>query len=181
MAAAAKRLARTMRTPGTDCGVSAWDASGIFYDLLQGDRSLPGASPRTLLLLYAADLAFRLRWQIRPTIEAGATVVAAPYVESAIAFGRATGLPKVWIRELLRFAPAPDVCYRVAEDRIPFNKRGKPTESFLEFCFLQLRKGSGAWVTEEVRKTFFAQLKTLEARGRCQLVTRAAPTAVSWQ
>ena len=177
MAAAGKRLARSLRTRQADCGVSAWDASGIFYEILQGERDLPGASPRTLMLLYAADLAFRLRWQIGPALESGATVVAAPYVDSAIAFGRAAGLPKVWLQELFRFAPKPDESYRVAEDRIPFNKRGKPADSFLEFCFAQLRKASGAWVTEDVLNTFLDQLKTLESRGRCQLVPKLARAA----
>lgn len=172
MAAAAKSLARSLRTTQAPCGVSNWDASGIFYDILQGDRALPGASPRTLMLLYAADLAFRLRWQIRPALEEGATVVAAPYVDSAIAFGRAAGLPKVWMQELLRFAPPADLSYRASEDKIPFNKRGKPTESFLEFCFVQLRKGSSAWVTEEIRQTFLNQLKSQESRGRCRPLPR---------
>ena len=49
----------------------------------------PPANPLLgrLLLLYAADLAFRLRWEIRPALAEGYTVVAAPYVETAVAFG----------------------------------------------------------------------------------------------
>ena len=66
-------------------------------------------SPRTLSLVYAADLAFRLRWEIRTAIETGGVVIAAPYVETAVAFASACGLPESWLRELLRFAPAPDV------------------------------------------------------------------------
>ena len=42
---------------------------------------------RTLALVYAADLAFRLRWEIRPVLDAGGVVVASPYVETAVAFG----------------------------------------------------------------------------------------------
>ena len=44
--------------------------------------------PRTLLLLYAADLAFRLRWEIRPALAEGHTVIAAPYLDTAFAFSR---------------------------------------------------------------------------------------------
>jgi len=62
---------------------------------------------RTLLLLYAADLAFRLRWQIRPALAEGRTVVAAPYVDTALAFGRAAGLKPSWLMNLFRFAPRP--------------------------------------------------------------------------
>ena len=38
-------------------------------------------------------------------LEAGGVVIAAPYVETAVAFGAACGLAEEWIRELLRFAP----------------------------------------------------------------------------
>ena len=38
------------------------------------------APPQTLVLLYASDLLFRLRWEIRPALAEGRTVVVAPYV-----------------------------------------------------------------------------------------------------
>ena len=83
-------------------GVSHWDASGVFHELAAEDGY---ASPRTLLLLYAADLAFRLRWEIAPALDEGRTVVAAPYVRTATAFGRAVGLPAAWLSNLFGFAP----------------------------------------------------------------------------
>ena len=88
-------------------GISVWDASGLFEELTAAgdDAGLPSA--RALLLLYAADLAFRLRWEIRPALDEGRVVVAAPYVDTAIAFGRAAGLPSVWLRDLFSFAPPP--------------------------------------------------------------------------
>ena len=43
-------------------GISKWDASGVFQELAVADEAAGAPSPRTLLLLYAADLAFRLRW-----------------------------------------------------------------------------------------------------------------------
>jgi hypothetical protein len=88
-------------------GISHWDASGIFQDLVVADATAGAPSARTLLLLYAADLAFRLRWEIRPALAAGRTVVAAPYVATAIAFGRAAGVPAGWLANLFRFAPPP--------------------------------------------------------------------------
>ena len=39
-------------------GISKWDASGVFQDLSVADKEAGAPSPRTLLLLYAADLAF---------------------------------------------------------------------------------------------------------------------------
>ena len=100
----AAREALRARGPG---GISRWDASGVFQDLAVADAEAGLPSARTLLLLYAADLAFRLRWQIRPALAEGRTVVAAPYVNTAIAFGRAAGLKAGWLESLFRFAPRP--------------------------------------------------------------------------
>lgn len=102
-------------------GISGWDASGVFQDLAVADAGAGAPSARTLLLLYAADLAFRLRWQIRPALAEGRTVVAAPYVSTAIAFGRAAGLKAGWLTDLFRFAPRPtrqQIVLRRAPDRI---------------------------------------------------------------
>jgi len=104
-AAKAALAASTPREPAARGGISRWDASGIFQDLEVAEEEAGAASARTLLLLYAADLAFRLRWQIRPALAEGRTVVAAPYVDTAIAFGRAAGLPLNWLANLFRFAP----------------------------------------------------------------------------
>jgi hypothetical protein len=88
-------------------GISHWDASGVFDELRMADPLAGRPSARTLLLLYAADLAFRLRWQIRPTLAEGRSVVAAPYVATAVAFGLAAGVPSAWLSNLFRFAPRP--------------------------------------------------------------------------
>ena len=86
-------------------GISTWDASGLFEDLAVANEEAGAPSARTLLLLYAADLAFRLRWEIRPALAEGRVVVAAPYVDTAIALGRAAGLRGGWLTNLFRFAP----------------------------------------------------------------------------
>jgi hypothetical protein len=102
LAAARRRL-----TPGARGGISHWDASGVFQELEVAEGAAGAPSPRTLLLLYAADLAFRLRWEIRPALAEGTTVVAAPYVDTAVAFGRAAGISAGWLANLFRFAPRP--------------------------------------------------------------------------
>ena len=94
-------------------GVSMWDASGLFGDLMIAPPAAGAPSARTLVLLFAADLAFRLRWEIRPALDAGKTVVAAPYIRTAIAFGRAAGLDADWLDDLFGFAPAPDEAVKV--------------------------------------------------------------------
>src|SRR5947209_6848602 len=77
-------------------GISRWDASGLFEQLAVAGGEAGAPSIRTLLLLYAADLAFRLRWEIEPALAEGKTVVAAPYVDTAVAFGRGAGLEARW-------------------------------------------------------------------------------------
>ena len=114
-AAKAALAAATAGAPaGARGGVSRWDASGIFQDLEVAEDDAGSPSPRTMLLLYAADLAFRLRWQVRPALAEGRTVVVAPYVETAIAYGRAAGLPANWLANLFRFAPRPSERHVVA-------------------------------------------------------------------
>jgi hypothetical protein len=102
---AAAKGALAASAPAARGGISRWDASGIFQDLAVAEEEAGVPSARTLLLLYAADLAFRLRWQIRPALAEGRTVVVAPYVDTAVAFGRAAGLQAGWLRNLFSFAP----------------------------------------------------------------------------
>ncbi len=106
--------ARSLQTDGRrGAGISEWDASGLFEDLAVAKEDAGAPSSRSLLLLYAADLAFRLRWEIRPALAQGRVVIAAPYVKTAIAFGRATGLPGGWLRHLFRFAPHANESHRI--------------------------------------------------------------------
>lgn len=115
-------------------GISHWDASGVFDELRTADPLAGRPSARTLLLLYAADLAFRLRWQIRPTLADGRSVIAAPYVATAVAFGLAAGLPSAWLSNLFRFAPRPTG--RVVTRMLG---RGRPHRlGFVEFACRQM-------------------------------------------
>jgi hypothetical protein len=111
-------------------GISHWDASGLFEELAIADENAGRASARTLLLLYAADLAFRVRWEITPALAAGRSVVAAPYVDTAIAFGRAAGLGGGWLRNLFGFAPPPSDRRFAEPARRPAGKSGY---GFVEF------------------------------------------------
>ena len=114
---AVRAAARQLRADGhRGAGISEWDASGVFGDLADCEaESAPSA--RVLLLLYASDLAFRLRWEIRPALAEGRVVIAAPYVETAMALGRAAGLRGNWLSNLFAFAPAADESRRIAQPR----------------------------------------------------------------
>jgi hypothetical protein len=124
------------RKSQVQAGISRWDASGAFYELRAAGKKALTLTPRSLLLLYAADLAFRLRWEITPALDAGQIVIAAPYVDTAIDFGEAAGLPRKWVAELLRFAPPADV--RIGVGRSKNRKPSKPrsTDGFVEFAAL---------------------------------------------
>ena len=178
MTVAARFLVRELRQQNAESGSSVWDASDLFFQIGQGARGLPGPSPRTLILLYASDLAFRLRWQIRPALKDGGTVVAAPYVETAIGFGRAAGLPQPWLRQIFEFAPPADETFRVPEDAAAVDPRRTTANSFLEFCLAQLRNGPGSWDTEAIRCGCLSHLARLEARGKCRVVSRRVGSGV---
>ena len=152
-AAAVLAVARRALESPSRGGISHWDASGVFQDLIVAEKAAGAPSPRTLLLLYAADLAFRLRWEIRPALAEGQTVVAAPYIETAVAFGRAAGLPAGWLTNLFRFAPR-------AADRVfvplPADAAGGAVDGFIGFVCEQMtgrRKGTRARQIVKVTNT----------------------------
>jgi hypothetical protein len=138
-------------------GISWWDASGLFEQLViaEVDAGLP--SPRTLLLLYAADLVFRLRWEIEPTLAEGKTVVAAPYVDTAIAFGRATGLSGGWLTSLFSFAPTPAARRHIHGTELRSHSR---MSGFVEFSSDQLSGRILGFTRQQLIARTRAKLKT---------------------
>src|SRR5215207_9098196 len=135
---AADAIVERLRELGVECAISRWDASGLFGELAataRGDRNI---SMRTLALVYASDLAFRLRWEIRPVLEAGGVVVAAPYIETAIAFGAGCGLSEQWTRQLLRLAPPADVRVGIDERKVNQPWKRRADRGFPEYCAMML-------------------------------------------
>lgn len=159
----AERLAR-LCCGAADPAWSLWDASNTFYELRMVKARNLTPTPRVLMLLYASDLLFRLRWEIEPTLKEGRTVVAAPYVESARAFGVAAGLPKEWIGELFRFAPKPAASFRLKEKKKSKEKKkdGDGEPGFVEFFCASLARHYPGWETAEVRREMLKYLKSLE-------------------
>jgi len=155
-------------------GISHWDASVTFFELQLGNgRKSLTLSPRTLLLLYASDLAFRLRWEIRPAVAAGQIVIAAPYTETAIAFGEAAGLPRKWIVELFRYAPRPDLCLHVkdAKDGAPW--RSRAMDGFPEFGAATVSPGQPSRKRSSPRCDQAVEaLRRLKRESRCENLRR---------
>jgi len=169
--AAAKDVVRALAAAKIPRGVSTWDASGIFTDLFAANGAMRDPSARTLTLLYAADLAFRLRWQIRPALEEQRFVIAAPYVETAKALGMAAGLPRKWLDELFRFAPRADDSYLVTESATHAPARAR---TYLDCFSATLQGGSGVIPPGDMRARSLAYLASLEKRRRIVRLQSAA-------
>jgi hypothetical protein len=162
VAAAAAMVRERLKAARIECAVSRFDASGLFGELAAGTRADRRISIRTLTLVYAADLAFRLRWEIRPVLETGGVVIASPYVDTAVAFGAAYGLDREWIRELLRFAPRPNLHARAEERKI--NKGWKPRldRGYAEYSAAML-EASSPKASQSARREAIALLDTAKA------------------
>lgn len=160
-------------------GISAWDASGIFSELRVEKRRDLALSPRTLALLYAADLQFRLRWQIRPALDQGLVVIAAPYVQTAVACGVATGLSRSWLAKLFAFAPQPDACYRIKEREKASGRKGKPLDGYVEFCTAMLDDSELSAKPSDLRRKIVAYLAELEGTSRCPRLTKRVVSSQS--
>lgn len=157
---AAQRLASAGR--GDRAGISRWDASGIFGDLVAAEQDVDKPSARTLLLLYAADLAFRLRWEIRPALAEGRRVIAAPYVDTAIALGRAAGIDEAWLRNTFDFAPVPaERRYVAGASAATATGRG-----FIEFACRRLAGMETRSVRQDLVTRTRARLKATRHRAR---------------
>ena len=161
--AAAAALAKALEERHVACAISRFDASGLFGELAagQGDRNI---SARTLALVYAADLAFRLRWEIRPVLESGGIVIAAPYVHTAEAFGAVAGLEEEWIRELLRFAPKPAYRTRAEERKIDRGWKPRLDRGYAEYAaaMLEASMPNASW--KQLRREAMALLDRPKGR-----------------
>jgi hypothetical protein len=155
LAAGTKLALRSLKNQGA---VSRWDSSNTFFELGMAIRKLPSPSPRTLLLLYASDLAFRLHWEIKPALEEGRVVLAAPYIQTAVALGMALGLARSWLEELFSFAPAPAAAFRAREQK---KRPGKSRGGFVEFCYGVLGTAGQPLVSDEIGRELAAGLQSL--------------------
>ena len=124
------------------------------------------------------DLLFRLRWEITPAMKEGRTVVAAPYVESAIGLGVAAGLPKEWLAELFSFAPKPDTSFRLKEKKKTKGKDRKTDKAmsgFVEFCCSSLGKNHPDWSLAKVRAGMLKYFDELEEMEEIRRLDRKRP------
>ena len=162
----ATSLVESLAERGLSSGISRWDASGLFTDVVAAPPPQRDVSPRTLILLYAADLAFRLRWEIAPALEQGYVVIAAPYVSTALAFGTAAGLSREWMATLLRFAPVPTRTIILKEAKTDRVWKRRPERGFGECCTTLLEATPEGFARRKTRTAMVSALSTdAEAHG----------------
>jgi hypothetical protein len=170
--AAANAIAAELKRRGIECAVSRWDASGLFSELAAGGRGNRNISARALSLVYAADLAFRLRWEIRPILEAGGVVIAAPYLDTAAAFGVSCGLADRWLRELMRFAPAPQFRGRSQERKIDKPWKPRLDRGYGEYAMSMLEATAAGRISKKERRAMMATLDAAKGRTVFHLTTK---------
>lgn len=161
---AAERLVKLLGERDAVCGLSRWDASGLFGDVTAAPIAERDVSPRTLALLFAADLAFRLRWEIEPALAQGHTVIVAPYLVTLVALGAATGLSREWLQTLLRFAPKPARTLVLRDRRAHRRWKRKPTAGFAECCATLLETGPGGFARKRARAVMVNALEAAADR-----------------
>jgi hypothetical protein len=174
--AEALALATRLRGHGIDASISRWDASGLFADLALADTNELAISPRMLTLLYAADLVFRLRWELQPALAAGRVVIAAPYLHTAMAVGTGMTLPDRWVRDVLRFAPPADAVRFTKERKPKRGWRANPGRGYGEFAASVLspaspgarrrkaRRAAADWLRDVAESAGAARRKDIVAR-----------------
>ena len=168
---AARALRQRLASRKIKSGVSWWDASGVFFEVGLGKRKHRAASPRTLLLLYAADLAFRLKWEIRPALAEGHAVVAAPYLDTAFAFGDACGLSREWLASLFAFAPAADAHYVTKERGKAGGWQANGKGGFAEFSSAVVAESTPTFVPGAARLGMIAFLEAAARRRGSRTIT----------
>jgi thymidylate kinase len=176
--AAADALAAELRHRGIECAISRWDASGLFGELVSGNRPAPRVSPRTLALLYAADLAFRLRWEIRTVLETGGVVIAAPYLETVVAFGHACGLSEHWLRDLLRFAPKPHLRGLARERKVDRGWKPRLDRGYAEYASALFAGTDADFKPRRARKEMIAALDADHGKKVFELTGKGIDEAV---
>jgi hypothetical protein len=170
--AAAEALAAGLRERGVECGVSRWDASGLFGDLMHAAPEDRRVSARTLALLYAADLVFRLRWEIRPALRDGRVVIAAPFIDTAVGLGCALGAPDDWLRDVLCFAEPAHWSIRTRERKLDSGWKLRPERGYPEFCATLLKASPAGLRVRRARGETVKWLDTTAKQGAAAVSRR---------
>jgi dTMP kinase len=90
---------------------TGWTRSKLVGQTITDAKAGHSLHRLTYCLMYAADLADRMEYQIIPALKSGFIVLADRYIYTAIARGISRGAEKDWLRDLYGFAVAPDLVF----------------------------------------------------------------------
>jgi dTMP kinase len=104
-------LSRWLRSQGYAVAFSEWNSSPLVRQTTRRGKKKEMFTPTTFSLIHATDFADRLESYILPLVKAGAIVCADRYAYTAFARDVARGVGRRWVRNLYRFAIAPNLCF----------------------------------------------------------------------
>lgn len=104
-------LRRWLEIGGYRLHFTEWNSSPLVKSATKRGKKERLLTPTTFSLLHAADFADRCERQIMPLLYSGYLVLADRYIYTAFARDAARGCSEVWLRNLLSFAPVPDITF----------------------------------------------------------------------
>src|SRR5690349_4953070 len=104
-------LSHWLRSRGYAVAFSEWNSSPLVRQTTRRGKKKEMFTPTTFSLIHATDFADRLESYILPLVKSGAVVCADRYAYTAFARDVARGVSRRWVRNLYRFAIAPDLCF----------------------------------------------------------------------
>lgn len=104
-------LSRWLRSQGYAVAFSEWNSSPLVRQTTRRGKKKEMFTPTTFSLIHATDFADRMESYIVPLVKAGAIVCADRYTYTAFARDVARGVSRRWVRNLYRFAIAPDLAF----------------------------------------------------------------------
>lgn len=106
----ARLLCRWLRSKGYRVLLTDEPTDSVFGRVikkaLKGEIELP---EKVEAALFAADRAYHVSRVIAPALRSGAIVVSERYLHSSLAYQPARGVPEMWVREINRCMPRPDL------------------------------------------------------------------------
>ncbi len=112
----ARLVAKWLGARGYRVFFTEWNSSELVSDTIRRGKKKGLLTPTTFSLLHATDFADRFERHILPPLRAGYIVICDRYSYTAFVRDAARGCDPAWVRNLYRFAPAPD---RVFYFRVP--------------------------------------------------------------
>jgi dTMP kinase len=104
-------LAQWLRSRGVAVAFSEWNSSPLVRDTTKRGKKKEMFTPVSFSLIHATDFADRMERYILPLLKAGAVVCADRYAYTACARDVVRGVGRRWVRNLYRFAVAPNIAF----------------------------------------------------------------------